>query len=67
MKENTKIKEDIHCSTAVDIFGVSSEEVTPGLRKAAKIINFGMIYGMSPKNIAKKLDAKSRQAKELSS
>ncbi len=67
MKENIKTKEDIHRSTAADIFDVPSKKVTPGLRSAAKVINFGIMYGMSPKNIAKKLDAKSRQAKELSS
>ncbi len=39
--------EDIHTSTAVQIFGIDASKVTPDMRRTAKTINFGVIYGMS--------------------
>ncbi|MBN2186164.1 MAG: DNA polymerase I [Dehalococcoidia bacterium] len=39
--------EDIHAMTASRIFGVSRDEVTPEMRRNAKTVNFGVIYGMS--------------------
>ncbi len=47
--------EDIHSRTAADIFGVFPEMVTPGMRRQAKVVNFGVIYGMSPFGLAKEL------------
>ena len=38
---------DIHALTASEIFGVKLEDVTPQLRRSAKVINFGIVYGMS--------------------
>ncbi len=43
-----KAGEDIHRTTAAVIFGVPPEEVTPEMRRTAKAVNFGLIYGMSP-------------------
>jgi DNA polymerase-1 len=40
-------EEDIHSSTAAQVFGVKMEEVTPDMRRVAKTVNFGVIYGMS--------------------
>ncbi len=42
-----KQDEDIHTSTAVQIFGIDASKVTPDMRRTAKTINFGVIYGMS--------------------
>jgi DNA polymerase-1 len=39
--------DDIHRATAVQIFGVDSAAVTPEMRRVAKTVNFGVIYGMS--------------------
>ena len=39
--------EDIHTATASRVFGVTPAEVTPDMRRAAKVVNFGVIYGMS--------------------
>ena len=39
--------EDIHSATASQVFGVPASEVTPDMRRVAKTVNFGVIYGMS--------------------
>jgi len=39
--------EDIHAATASEVFGVALAEVTPEMRRIAKVVNFGIIYGMS--------------------
>jgi len=39
--------EDIHTATAAQVFGVGLNEVTPDMRRVAKTVNFGVIYGMS--------------------
>jgi DNA polymerase-1 len=39
--------EDIHAATAAQLFGVDTNEVTPDMRRLAKTVNFGVIYGMS--------------------
>jgi DNA polymerase-1 len=47
--------EDIHTRTASEIFGVSMEKVTPPMRREAKVINFGIIYGMSAYGLSQQL------------
>ena len=47
--------EDVHRSTAAEIFGVTPLEVSPDQRRAAKVINFGLIYGMSAFGLAREL------------
>ena len=46
---------DIHRATAADVFGRTLEEVTPNERRAAKAINFGLMYGMSAFGLARNL------------
>ena len=56
--------EDIHARTASEIFGVPMEKVTPSMRREAKVINFGIIYGMSAYGLSQQLgsDPKIAQA-----
>nr|NIS70162.1 DNA polymerase I [Pseudomonadota bacterium] len=56
--------EDVHRRTAAEIFGVPSERVDDLMRREAKVINFGVIYGMSAYGLAKELgiDTKVAQA-----
>ncbi len=46
---------DIHTQTAAVIYGVAPEKVLPEMRRAAKTINFGLIYGMGPVNLSRQL------------
>jgi DNA polymerase-1 len=46
---------DIHRATAAEVFGVSMAEISPEQRRAAKAINFGLIYGMSAYGLARQL------------
>ena len=56
---------DVHKSTASLIFGVSPEEVTSEMRRTAKTINFGVIYGMSAFRLAKDLEISREKANEF--
>lgn len=54
--------EDVHARTASEIFGVALDSVTPELRRRAKVINFGIIYGMSGYGLAKELGIDRKEA-----
>lgn len=47
---------DIHTATAAEVFGVSLDQVIPDQRRMAKVINFGLIYGMSAFGLASQLN-----------
>jgi DNA polymerase-1 len=53
--ESFRRGEDVHQRTAAEVFGVSAAEVTPDLRRRAKTINFGILYGMGPYGLADRL------------
>ncbi len=55
--------EDIHTRTAAEIMGVEPEAVTPEMRRVAKAINFGIIYGMGPQKLAEELEIDLSTAK----
>ncbi len=55
--------EDIHARTAAEIFGVPAEAVGADLRRQAKTINFGIIYGMSPFGLSKALGISQKMAR----
>ncbi|MBR4420163.1 MAG: DNA polymerase I, partial [Clostridia bacterium] len=56
--------EDIHALTASQVFGVELEKVTGEQRRAAKAVNFGIIYGISDYGLAKNLKISPKVAKE---
>ena len=56
--------EDVHAKTASEVFDVSLEEVTPDLRRNAKAINFGLIYGISAFGLGKQLGINRNLAAE---
>lgn len=53
---------DVHAATASEVFSVDLEDVEPDHRRAAKAINFGLIYGMSAFGLAKQLDIGRNEA-----
>ena len=55
---------DIHALTASQVFGVPLESVTPSQRRAAKAVNFGIIYGISEFGLASGLNISNKQAGE---
>jgi DNA polymerase-1 len=55
--------EDIHTRTAAEILSVSKDAVTPEMRRIAKAINFGIIYGMGPQRLAEELGIDLKSAK----
>jgi len=57
--------EDIHTVTAMDVFHVDRTKVSKELRRKAKIINFGIIYGISPYGLASQLEISNGEAKQF--
>jgi DNA polymerase-1 len=55
---------DIHKSTASEIFNIPEENIDENLRRVAKIINFGIVYGMTPQGLAKELKISVSEAEE---
>ena len=55
---------DIHTVTASQVFGVPQEQVTPEMRRAAKAVNFGIVYGISAFALSDDLHVTMAQAKE---
>ena len=55
--------DDIHAATAAAVFGVDPSAVTPELRRRAKVINFGILYGMSPFGLSRELGIGGKEAK----
>ncbi|MBR1640037.1 MAG: DNA polymerase I [Treponema sp.] len=56
---------DVHKTTAALIYGVPVEQVTPEMRRTAKTINFGVIYGMSAFRLARDLEISRTQASDF--
>ncbi len=55
---------DVHADTASKVFNVPLNEVTSSMRRSAKAVNFGIIYGISEYGLAKNIGVSPRQARE---
>lgn len=58
-------KVDIHTKTASEAYGIAIEDVTPTQRRNAKVINFGVLYGMSPRGLSEAADMSFAEAKSF--
>ncbi|TDL35468.1 DNA polymerase I [Jeotgalibacillus sp. S-D1] len=56
---------DIHTKTAMDVFNVAREDVTSGMRRHAKAVNFGIVYGISDYGLSQSLDIPRKEAAEF--
>jgi DNA polymerase-1 len=57
--------DDIHADTAARVFGVEREQVTPDQRRMAKVVNFGVLYGLSSYGLARDLGMPPADAEEF--
>jgi DNA polymerase-1 len=65
MLEAFQAGHDIHASTAAHVHGVSLAEVTPDMRRVAKMVNFGLMYGMSVFGLSQRLGIPRKEAAEI--
>ncbi|HET9252619.1 MAG TPA: DNA polymerase I, partial [Candidatus Eisenbacteria bacterium] len=56
LAEAFRTEADVHATTASKLFGVPPDAVTPGQRAQAKVVNFGILYGMGPARLARELN-----------
>jgi DNA polymerase-1 len=64
LQDSFRKGEDIHRRTAAEVFRRDLDAVAPEERRAAKVINFGIIYGMGPARLARELDISLEAAEE---
>ena len=65
LMEIFKREEDVHTATASQVFGVSADEIDPGMRSKSKMINYGIVYGLSDFGLADRLNIPREEAKEF--
>jgi len=58
-------REDVHQRTAAEVFGVTPGEVTADQRRVAKMVNFGIAYGLSPHGLSTRLDIPHEEAASI--
>jgi DNA polymerase-1 len=58
-------REDVHTRTAAETFGVAREAVTPEMRRVAKMLNFGIAYGLSAFGLSQRLDLPGAEAQGI--
>ncbi|GJQ58661.1 MAG: DNA polymerase I [Candidatus Scalindua sp. AMX11] len=65
LMESFRQGEDIHTRTASEVFHLNLEAVTPEMRKMAKAVNFGIIYGISAFGLSNGIGVSQKEAKEF--
>ena len=65
LKQAFKDGKDIHSKTASDIFGVPIDMVTKSMRRIAKAVNFGIVYGISGFGLSENIGVSTKEAKEF--
>jgi DNA polymerase-1 len=65
LKEIFRRGEDVHTATARRVFGVEPDEIDPGMRSKSKMINYGIVYGLSAWGMADRLDIPQEEAEEF--
>lgn len=65
LREAFQNGEDIHTTTAAKVFNVAPADVTKDMRRKAKEINFGIMYGIGPFGLSSRLDISQTEAKEI--
>jgi DNA polymerase-1 len=63
--EAFRLREDVHTRTAAETFGVGREAVTPEMRRVAKMLNFGIAYGLSAFGLSQRLDLPGAEAQAI--
>ena len=65
LREAFETDRDIHTSTAARVFGLPEDRVDPALRSRAKMVNYGLAYGMNAYGLASRLDIAPDEAQEI--
>ena len=65
LEEIFKKGQDVHTATACRVFGVQADQIDPGMRSKAKMINYGIVYGLSAWGMADRLDIPQEEAEEF--
>jgi DNA polymerase-1 len=65
LKEIFKRGEDVHTATASQVFQVEPEQIDPGMRSKSKMINYGIVYGLSDYGLADRLNIPREEAKQF--
>ena len=65
LKEIFRRGEDVHTATASQVFDVTPQQIDPGMRSKAKMINYGIVYGLSDFGLADRLNIPREEAKEF--
>jgi DNA polymerase-1 len=65
LKEIFRRGEDVHTATACRVFNVTPDQIDPGMRSKSKMINYGIVYGLSAYGMADRLDIPQAEADEF--
>src|SRR6478672_8775311 len=65
LKEIFRAGDDVHAATAAEVFGVSREEIDVGQRSKAKMVNFGIVYGLTGFGLADRLNIPRKEGEEF--